>query len=110
MDMAKVKVLTAAAAGLIALPFLAHAQAFTPQPGFYVGGGGGLDWLLNAGPANTSTSTGWMLGGYAGYDFVGPRVQLEGWYTEDRLFPHRAGVFRDFWYVGSLNIMASLLY
>jgi opacity protein-like surface antigen len=108
--MAKVKALTVAAAGLIALPFLAHAQAFNPQPGFYVGAGGGLDWLLNSGPGNTSSSTGWAVGGYAGYDFVGPRVQLEGWYSEVPLSPSRPGVFRNFSAYGNLSVMASLLY
>ena len=78
-----------AAAALIALPMAAQAQS--PAPGFYIGAEGGLNWLLNTNvTAVTSTSggalntvqvtpqTGWMAGGVIGYDFVGPRVELEG--------------------------------
>ena len=34
-----------AAAALVALPVVAQAQV--PQPGFYIGAEGGLNWLLN---------------------------------------------------------------
>ncbi|HXC77573.1 MAG TPA: OmpA family protein [Candidatus Acidoferrum sp.] len=78
------KRLLLATAALLALPTAANAQSdwFTAtQPtyqGFYIGAQGGLNWLLN----NQSyiMDTGWALGGKVGYDFVGPRVELEGMY------------------------------
>src|SRR5436190_11919531 len=80
------KVLLGALA-LVALPMAAaNAQSmFTPNqayPGFYVGGLGGLNWLLNN---NSYTmDTGYAVGGKIGYDFVGPRVELEGLYRNNR--------------------------
>jgi OmpA-OmpF porin, OOP family len=74
------------AVALLALPMAAaHAQSmFTPgtsYPGFYVGGEGGLNWLLNT---NSYTmNTGYAVGGKIGYDFVGPRVELEGLYRNN---------------------------
>ena len=70
------------AAALVALPLAAQAQA--PTPGFYVGAEGGLNWLLNTkiGGSSTHTSTGWVVGAVAGYDFVGPRIEIEGRYSE----------------------------
>jgi OOP family OmpA-OmpF porin len=67
-------------------PFSAHAQSslFTPGtsfPGFYVGAEGGVNWLLNNGAYNMNT--GWAAGGVLGYDFVGPRVELEGVYRSN---------------------------
>src|ERR1043166_8159955 len=72
------------AAALATLPCAANAQsdwfgATNPTwQGFYVGAQGGLNWLLN----NKSyiMDTGWALGGKVGYDFVGPRVEVEGMY------------------------------
>ena len=55
-------------------PAIAQAQ-INAQPGFYIGAGGGLDWFIGSN-ANASTWTGWAVGGKAGYDFVGPRVEL----------------------------------
>jgi hypothetical protein len=80
------KKLLGAAAALLALPAAAHAQSdwfAASQPtyqGFYVGAEGGLNWLLN----NQSyvMDTGWAVGGKVGYDFVGPRVELEGSWKE----------------------------
>ena len=76
-----------AAAALVALPVMAQAQS--PSPGVYIGAEGGINWLLNFN-ANTNIpaapvvgvtpGTGWMAGGVIGYDFVGPRVELEGIY------------------------------
>src|SRR5258707_14334437 len=78
------KRLLLAAAALVALPATANAQSdwfSATQPtyqGFYIGAQGGLNWLLN----NQSyiMDTGWTLGGKVGYDFVGPRVEVEGMY------------------------------
>ena len=86
-----------AAAALVALPVVAQAQA--PSPGVYIGAEGGLNWLLNF-TANTNNpvfptvsvtpQTGWAVGGVIGYDFVGPRVELEGVYRNNQLNDERA--------------------
>ena len=74
------------AVALVALPMAAaNAQSmFTPgpaNPGFYIGGEGGLNWLLNNN--SYSMNTGWAAGGKIGYDFVGPRLELEGMYRQN---------------------------
>ena len=79
-----------AAAALVALPVMAQAQS--PSPGVYIGAEGGVNWLLNF-TANTNIpafptvsvnpQTGWAAGGVIGYDFVGPRVELEGIYRNN---------------------------
>ena len=81
------RLLLAAVASLA--PVAGHAQGmfdqtFTAQPGFYVGGQGGLNWMLNTSIGNSPTNAGlgWVVGGVAGYDFVGPRVEVEGRYSE----------------------------
>ena len=106
-----------AAAALVALPVVAQAQ--TPMPGFYIGAEGGLNWLMNftaapnnpALPATVSVTpqTGWMAGGVIGYDFVGPRVELEGIYRNN---PTNVGIPGTALnnQVGQLGIMANLLY
>jgi len=72
-----------AAAAILTLPSVAHSQSSSwfgsagpTYPGFYIGAQGGLNWLLN----NQSyvMDTGWTAGGKVGYDFVGPRVELDG--------------------------------
>ena len=80
------------AAALIAVSsvgaFTSAAQAqslFTPQsstPGVYIGGEGGLNWLLNS--SNHQFDTGYAVGGKVGYDFVGPRVELEALYRNNQ--------------------------
>jgi outer membrane protein OmpA-like peptidoglycan-associated protein len=73
------------AAALVLLPLTANAQSmFTPgtdSPGFYIGGEGGLNWLLNNN--GNSYNTGYAVGGKLGYDFVGPRLELEGIYRSN---------------------------
>ena len=106
-----------AVAVLVALPVAAQAQS--PAPGVYIGAEGGLNWLLNF-SANTNLApnfatvsvtpqTGWAVGGVIGYDFVGPRVELEGVYRQNQL---NIGVPRTAIsnQVGQLGIMANLLY
>ncbi|SKA21145.1 OmpA family protein [Enhydrobacter aerosaccus] len=98
-----------AAAALIALPVMAQAQ--TPSSGFYIGAEGGLNWLLNTTILGNSVSpqTGWAAGGVVGYDFVGPRVELEGVYRNNQTnigFPGRAINNQ----IGQLSVMANLLY
>ena len=76
------------ATALLALPIgAANAQSLftagTPAyPGFYIGAEGGLNWLLNNG--SYPTDTGFAVGGKIGYDFVGPRIELEGLYRNNR--------------------------
>jgi opacity protein-like surface antigen len=100
-----------AAAALVALPVMAQAQ--TPTSGFYVGAEGGLNWLLNSTINNQSVSpqTGWAAGGVIGYDFVGPRVELEGMYRSNNTTQAFASGNRGL--VSSINqvsAMANLLY
>ena len=98
-----------AAAALVALPMAAQAQ--TPMPGFYVGAEGGLNWLLNTTINNVAVtpSTGWMAGGVIGYDFVGPRVELEGIYRSNPASAGTAGLATT-GNIDQLSIMANLLY
>ncbi len=85
------------AAALMALPIASHAQSLQ-YPGFYIGAEGGLNWLLNTSYPTTVSATGfgtgtvttttymnmgWVAGGVIGYDFVGPRVELEGVYRDN---------------------------
>ena len=106
-----------AAAAMMVLPVAAQAQS--PAPGVYIGAEGGLNWLLNF-SANTNLApnfatvsvtpqTGWAVGGVIGYDFVGPRVEIEGVYRQNQLnigVPNTAINNK----VGQLGIMANLLY
>jgi len=98
-----------AAAAFVALPVMAQAQ--TVAPGFYIGAEGGLNWLLNTTILNQGVTpqTGFAAGGVVGYDFVGPRVELEGVYRYNQHnvgFPGRAISNQ----VGQLGILANLLY
>jgi OmpA-OmpF porin, OOP family len=72
-----------AIAALIALPAVAQAQDFSPQPGFYIGAGGGLSTPLYS--PNNTTGPGWVVGGKFGYDFVGPRVDFDFGYGQTPL-------------------------
>ena len=51
------------------------SQQGEPFQGFYVGVEGGVNWLVNSG---YNMNTGWAAGGVVGYDFVGPRFEIEG--------------------------------
>ena len=103
-----------AAAAFVALPVMAQAQ--TPSSGFYIGAEGGLNWLLNttvqsatAGPVSVTPQTGFAVGGVIGYDFVGPRVELEGVYRSNNTgvaFNGNNGSTN----IGQLGILANLLY
>jgi opacity protein-like surface antigen len=98
-----------AAAAFVALPVMAQAQ--TVAPGFYIGAEGGVNWLLNTSILGQSVTpqTGFAAGGVVGYDFVGPRIELEGVYRNNQTnvgFPGRAISNQ----VGQLGILANLLY
>jgi OmpA-OmpF porin, OOP family len=98
-----------AAAALVALPVMAQAQ--TAAPGFYVGAEGGLNWLLNTNILGVSVfpQTGFAVGGVVGYDFVGPRVELEGVYRNNQtnLGVPGSAISNK---IGQLGILANLLY
>src|ERR1044072_6249860 len=68
------------AGALVALPSMGHAQEFAPLPGFYIGAGAGAVWYLSSTTSvggSFSSTTGFLADIVAGYDFVGPRVELE---------------------------------
>jgi outer membrane protein OmpA-like peptidoglycan-associated protein len=107
------------AAALVALPVAAaNAQSLFGQspyptyPGFYVGAEGGLNWLLNNN--SYSMNTGWAAGGKVGYDFVGPRIELEGMYRQNNgtgtvAYPN--GTFANqYGTINQVSVMANALY
>ena len=105
-----------AAAALAALPTASQAQSLFDNtmptyPGFYIGAVGGLNWLLN----NNSyiMNTGWAAGGKVGYDFVGPRVEVEALYHSNygsgvRAFPNGYATING--QIQQVSLMANLLY
>src|ERR1700704_5350461 len=115
MEMSKKALLAAAA--ILALPAAAaNAQSmFSPSgpvyPGIYIGAEGGLNWLLN----NNSyvMDTGWAAGGKVGYDFVGPRVELEGMYhsnTGNAVVSFPTGYANVRGRIDQVSVMANVLY
>ena len=105
-----------AAAALIALPVATQAQTLQ-YPGFYIGAEGGLNWMFNhtinapqfGAVANVTPNTGWAAGGHVGYDFVGPRVELEGVFRQNTGTLNVAG-FNFGESVNQTAIMANLFY
>ena len=104
------------ALALAVLPIAANAQsmftpATTPYPGIYIGAEGGLNWLLNS---NSNTyNTGYAVGGKIGYDFVGPRVELEGLYRNNQgsgFVPFGSGVAFTNGQINQTTVMANVLY
>jgi OmpA-OmpF porin, OOP family len=109
------------AAAILALPTTGNAQSdwfsdlFNPTvqtwPGFYIGAEGAANWLLN----NNSyqMDTGWAAGGKVGYDFVGPRVELEALYHYNSgsavvAFPRGYANIRG--QIEQVSIMGNVLY
>src|SRR5216684_2481319 len=105
-----------AAAAILSLPAAANAQSLFDSagptyPGVYIGAEGGLNWLLN----NQSyvMNTGWAVGGKVGYDFVGPRVELEGLYhsnTGSGVVAFPTGFANVNGQINQVSVMANLLY
>ena len=106
-----------AAAAVFALPVAAHAQSdwftstYQAYPGFYIGAEGAANWLLN----NQSyiMDTGWAAGGKVGYDFVGPRVELEGMYhsnTGSAVVAFPTGYATVTGRIEQVSVMGNLLY
>ena len=104
-----------AAAALLALPAAANAQSMwssgPSSPGLYIGAEGGLNWLMNSG--NYNMDLGFAAGGVVGYDFVGPRVELEGVFRSNNgrgtanfgnVFSNTSGRIEQ------IAVMANLLY
>jgi len=109
---------------LVALPIAAQAQSLQPG-GFYIGAEGGINWLLNtsstanvtagglagSGTVNVNTNLGWTAGGMIGYDFIGPRVELESRFIQNTVnltVPGAAGSLGG--NVNQVPIMANILY
>jgi len=114
--MSKKKSLLAAVAAILVLPAAAQAQSVfgspgPAYPGVYIGAEGALNWLLNTG--SYSMNTGWAAGGKIGYDFVGPRVEVEGLYHSNNgtgvvAFP--SGFATVSGQIQQVSVMANLLY
>ena len=96
------------AAAVLAVPATAQAQGINPFQGVYIGAGGGLEWAIGSNP-NASTSTGWAVGGKVGYDFVGPRVEVEVGYGQVPTSANIPGTAIN-GKVGQLTAMANILY
>jgi outer membrane protein OmpA-like peptidoglycan-associated protein len=105
-----------AAAALLVMPAAGQAQSLfgspgPAYPGFYIGAEGALNWLLNN---NTYImQTGWAAGGKIGYDFVGPRVEVEGLYHSNWgsglvAFPNGFATVTG--QIQQVSVMANLLY
>ncbi|MBS0519073.1 MAG: OmpA family protein [Proteobacteria bacterium] len=111
------------AALVVALPIGAHAQV--PTTGFYIGAEGGVNWMLNTssnttfwgggvsvtGTTNAYPNTGWAAGGMIGYDFGGPRVELEGVYRSNTATANISGISGSAGVsFNQTGIMANVLY
>ena len=86
------------AALLAVAPFCAQAQSPLQPGGFYITAEGGANWMFNTTFTSTLTvppfgsvssqstatfNTGFVAGGAVGYDFLGPRIEVEGVYREN---------------------------
>ena len=121
-----IKKLLATVVAVAALPVAAHAQSQSLQyPGFYVGAVGGLNWVFSNsynGSVNTlgtvttpaineSYNTGWAVGAMVGYDFLGPRVEIEGMYRDSTgtgVLPSVPSTFAVD--ASQISVMANVLY
>jgi outer membrane protein OmpA-like peptidoglycan-associated protein len=77
----KMKLGAVVAAALFAAPLAANAQM---GPGFYLGAEGGINWL-DTRIGGVNEKIGPVAGIFLGYDFIGPRVELEGVYRHNKV-------------------------
>ena len=101
-------------AALAASPVAVHAQdkgdfwnAITPFQGFYIGAGGGITTPLST--PNSASGVGFVAGGKVGYDFVGPRLDLDVGYGQTPLtvnVPGTALTYKG----GQLTVLGNLSY
>jgi len=96
------------AALVLLAPVGLQAQTINAQEGFYIGAGGGAAWFIGSNP-NSQSWTGWAVGGKAGYDFVGPRLELEVGYGQIPVSANIPGTAIN-GKVGQLTAMVNLLY
>jgi outer membrane protein OmpA-like peptidoglycan-associated protein len=102
------------AAALAVVPVASQAQTLQ-YPGFYAGIEGGGSYMFNTSvntPFGGSTiypAIGFLAGASVGYDFVGPRVELEGFYNNSKSTvsgtTQTFGATKD-----EIAVMANLLY
>jgi outer membrane protein OmpA-like peptidoglycan-associated protein len=86
-------------------------------PGFYIGAEGGGNWMFNTNVSTPFGTTGtlypdigWAAGGMIGYDFVGPRVELEGVYRRNTATVG-AGPFNAFGAAkDDIGVLANVMY
>jgi OOP family OmpA-OmpF porin len=109
------KIRVGAAAALVLFPVLAQAQDIQPLPGFYVGAGAGIVKFLDTSTSiggGVSSSVGFGFGALiGGYDFVGPRVELEAAYGQTNISANIPVGQRQFNVVGhQIQVMAKVLY
>jgi outer membrane protein OmpA-like peptidoglycan-associated protein len=102
-----------AAAALVLFPLVGHAQDIQPLPGFYVGAGAGIVKTLNTSTSiggDVSSSVGFGLGALiGGYDFVGPRVEVEAAYGQVNVYANLPlGQFNPV--AHQIHVMAKVLY
>jgi OOP family OmpA-OmpF porin len=104
------RVIWIAGAAVVATAPVAQAQQ-TSQPNFYFGAEAGVNWLVNTTILGTQVypQSGFAAGGKIGYDFVGPRLEVEGIYRnnqqQDVTLPN--SVNND---ISQVAVMANLLY
>ena len=110
-----IKKALATAAALVALPVVTQAQNLQ-YPGFYAGIEGGGTWMFNTttgtpmGSGTIYPALGWAAGGMIGYDFVGPRVEIEGVYRNNKATVG-AGQFNAFGASkDDIGVLANILY
>jgi outer membrane protein OmpA-like peptidoglycan-associated protein len=110
-----IKKALATAAVLVALPVVSQAQTLQ-YPGFYIGAEGGGTWMFNTttgtpvGSGTIYPDIGWAAGGMVGYDFVGPRVEIEGIYRRNTATVG-AGAFNAFGFAkDDIGVLANVLY
>ena len=105
-----------AAAALALLPSMGQAQEFAPLPGWYIGAGAGGVWYLSNSTSiggSFSSTTGFLADVVAGYDFVGPRVELEvgfGFIPFKAVLANTVAQSNFSGYAHQLHVMGKVLY